>query len=274
MNSFMVWSKGRRAEVALANPGLHNAKISAILGEEWKKMSKEEKIPFEQKADELKTEHKLKYPDYVYQPAKKSKKEVPSVSSSFSSTTDLNATPTLIAGNAWKQEFPWPAAQVAPPAAMIGHMAANFNAFSLVQAQAQVAAAHAYETSFSAAMKNFNFETANTAANGGANPSTSLAGAHNPQPPMPGWNEQANHQPQAQTPSPYSPPIYQPHAGLPDQKLFGIPPGEGLHRFLNASTIPAQSTLQQIASPTENRRPCEYQVDHDDLKPRFPTYNS
>lgn len=49
-------------------PGRDNRRISTILGDHWKRMNKEEKIPFQEMARELMRKTKEAYPDFKYSP--------------------------------------------------------------------------------------------------------------------------------------------------------------------------------------------------------------
>ncbi|KAI3413843.1 hypothetical protein GPALN_011321 [Globodera pallida] len=74
MNAFMVWSRDERLKICSVQPDKHNAEISKELGTRWKRMTREEKRPFEQKAEELRQLHLMEYPNYKYRPRKKVKK--------------------------------------------------------------------------------------------------------------------------------------------------------------------------------------------------------
>lgn len=73
MNAFMVWAQTARKELSARYPNLHNAQLSKALGKMWHQLSDEQKIPFSIEASRLKNEHKLKYPDYRYQPRRRTK---------------------------------------------------------------------------------------------------------------------------------------------------------------------------------------------------------
>ncbi|KAL3117258.1 hypothetical protein niasHT_007661 [Heterodera trifolii] len=74
MNAFMVWSRDERLKICSIQPDKHNAEISKELGTRWKRMTREERRPFEQKAEDLRQLHLLEYPNYKYRPRKKVKK--------------------------------------------------------------------------------------------------------------------------------------------------------------------------------------------------------
>ena len=50
-----------------------NAKISVVLGELWNNMSDIDKMKYVDEANKIKLEHKIKYPNCVYQPRRKRK---------------------------------------------------------------------------------------------------------------------------------------------------------------------------------------------------------
>jgi hypothetical protein len=67
----MVWAKGRRRTLNKTNPKMRNADISKILGEEWRKMSADDKQPYVQQAIYLRRQHKIDHPHYRYRPRRK-----------------------------------------------------------------------------------------------------------------------------------------------------------------------------------------------------------
>lgn len=73
-NSFMIWSSEIRAIMSLKSDK-SNSQISVELGVIWSNMSDSDKLIYKKKADEVKLDHKLKYPDYVYRPKSKSLKK-------------------------------------------------------------------------------------------------------------------------------------------------------------------------------------------------------
>lgn len=73
MNAFMVWAQTARKDLSSRYPNLHNAQLSKALGKMWHQLTDEQKIPFSIEASRLKNEHKLKYPDYRYQPRRRTK---------------------------------------------------------------------------------------------------------------------------------------------------------------------------------------------------------
>lgn len=73
MNAFMVWAQVARKDLSLKNPTLHNAQLSKTLGKMWHQLTDEQKVPFSLEASRLKNEHKLMYPNYRYQPRRRTK---------------------------------------------------------------------------------------------------------------------------------------------------------------------------------------------------------
>ena len=75
MNAFMLYAQVARRKVATKYPNLNYAKLSKTLGKIWQVLPEEERRPFIQEAERLRTQHKLKHPDYKYTPKRlKSKK--------------------------------------------------------------------------------------------------------------------------------------------------------------------------------------------------------
>lgn len=58
MSGFMFFSKLERENLKKSNPGISFTDVGRVLGEKWKKMSVEEKEPYEAKAREDKKRYK------------------------------------------------------------------------------------------------------------------------------------------------------------------------------------------------------------------------
>ncbi|KAG6444827.1 transcription factor Sox-9-A [Manduca sexta] len=71
MNAFMVFAQAMRRRLSEQRPSLHNAELSKSLGTMWKSLSHEQKLPFIEEADNLRTQHKKKYPGYKYSPRRR-----------------------------------------------------------------------------------------------------------------------------------------------------------------------------------------------------------
>ena len=75
VNCFMIWACEERQKFYKYSKFItNNAQTSKILGEIWSSMSDVEKQKYKDMADKINKEHKLKHPDYKYNPKKKIKK--------------------------------------------------------------------------------------------------------------------------------------------------------------------------------------------------------
>lgn len=68
MNAFMLYAQVARRKVATKYPNLNYAKLSKTLGKIWQVLPEEERRPFIEEAERLRTQHKLEHPDYKYSP--------------------------------------------------------------------------------------------------------------------------------------------------------------------------------------------------------------
>lgn len=71
MNPFMVWAKQERPKLSAFHPGIHNAELSRLLGQNWNQLSERQKLPFRLQAERLAEKHRLEHPDYKYRPRRK-----------------------------------------------------------------------------------------------------------------------------------------------------------------------------------------------------------
>uniref|UniRef100_A0A8C4QSR2 Sex-determining region Y protein n=2 Tax=Eptatretus burgeri TaxID=7764 RepID=A0A8C4QSR2_EPTBU len=75
MNAFMVFAKSHRRQMANVLPNFDNAAVSKALGKVWHSLREDLKRPYYDQAFMLANEHKKMFPDWVYKPARKMKKQ-------------------------------------------------------------------------------------------------------------------------------------------------------------------------------------------------------
>lgn len=69
-NAYMLFCMDNREKLLQREPDLTYKSVMNRLGELWKNTPPEEQLPYKEKAQQLQTEFKLKYPDYKYKPRK------------------------------------------------------------------------------------------------------------------------------------------------------------------------------------------------------------
>ncbi|XP_028395647.1 transcription factor SOX-9-like [Dendronephthya gigantea] len=74
MNAFMIYAQAARRKVAREYPNLSYAQLSKTLGKLWRLLDAREKRPFIEEAERLRQQHKVDYPEYKFQPKRKSRK--------------------------------------------------------------------------------------------------------------------------------------------------------------------------------------------------------
>ncbi|KAH7116736.1 hypothetical protein B0J11DRAFT_99681 [Dendryphion nanum] len=67
-NAFILYRQYHQHAIVARNPGLPNPDISKIIGEQWKSESADQKLIWQNLAQEEKSRHQEQYPDYRYQP--------------------------------------------------------------------------------------------------------------------------------------------------------------------------------------------------------------
>ncbi|KAI9865604.1 MAG: hypothetical protein M1824_002345 [Vezdaea acicularis] len=73
-NAFMLYRQHFQSAIVAQNPGLANPEVSKIIGKQWREEPAEVREQWDSLAEEEKSRHNQQYPDYKYQPKRKSKK--------------------------------------------------------------------------------------------------------------------------------------------------------------------------------------------------------
>lgn len=74
MNAYMIWARINRPVLSKANPNTKFALISAMLGEEWSKLTEAQKEPYYEEAERIKRKHTQEHPDWEFRPDIKHRK--------------------------------------------------------------------------------------------------------------------------------------------------------------------------------------------------------
>ncbi|OJT14300.1 Mating-type M-specific polypeptide Mc [Trametes pubescens] len=77
-NAFFLYRQHVNARLKAANPKFHQANASKTIAVQWHQESAEVQAEYKRLADEVKEEHKRKYPDYQFKPVQKKKKPIAS----------------------------------------------------------------------------------------------------------------------------------------------------------------------------------------------------
>eukprot|EP00794_Sanderia_malayensis_P010846 gene10846-11999_t len=125
MNSFMVWSRQKRQQLAQENPKMHNSEISRRLGSEWKLLTEEQKRPFVDEAKRLRADHMREHPDYKYKPKRKNRGVKPN-----DRKADAPRMLFVGGGAAGLNRPQFVAPQLVPNSSSSGETTANSNLFS------------------------------------------------------------------------------------------------------------------------------------------------
>nr|BAE93754.1 mating type gene [Diaporthe sp. 930811-17] len=70
-NSWIIFRKQKSKELREANPNMSAGEVSTEAARQWKAMSDEDKGIYQAMAQEAAEQHKIQYPNYRYQPARK-----------------------------------------------------------------------------------------------------------------------------------------------------------------------------------------------------------
>ncbi|KAJ8281517.1 hypothetical protein COCON_G00040360 [Conger conger] len=62
MNAFLVWARIHRPGLTRANPSATSQEISVQMGEEWRRLSEEQKLPYYEEAFKLRIKHEKEFP--------------------------------------------------------------------------------------------------------------------------------------------------------------------------------------------------------------------
>ena len=89
MNAFMIYAQAARRKVAREYPNLSYAQLSKTLGKLWRLLDAKEKKPFIEEAERLRQQHKVDYPEYKFQPKRKSRKGSADENENIVSESDL-----------------------------------------------------------------------------------------------------------------------------------------------------------------------------------------
>ncbi|KAJ8338359.1 hypothetical protein SKAU_G00373250 [Synaphobranchus kaupii] len=99
MNAFLVWARIHRPGLTRANPAATSQEISVQMGEEWRKLSEEQKMPYYEEAFKLRIKHEKEFPDWEYKPTPKKRKRRGVAVTVMTGTIQNYVSPSAVGGS-------------------------------------------------------------------------------------------------------------------------------------------------------------------------------